>query len=563
MSHIKHTLKSTIITAIVAAISISAYAQIDTERAVREVDRPIREEVEKKLRVPPEKPPEIKVEEERKIPEGPKFFVKKIELVGMESFSPDEFSHIVEKYENKELSLGELYGLAREIEKEYLKRGIIAACFILPQDIKEGVVILQVVEAQMGVLKIKDHNFFDKDRIAYWWSIRPGEVLTYDKITRSLQLMNKNPDREVKATLYAGKKPRTTDVLLDVKTRFPIHPFFTFDREGILSSGRERCGFGVRHNNFLFVDDIALAGYTFGKHFHSYFAYHSIPITNFGTYLHHGYSYSESTPKKQFQEFDLRSHANNASFFLYQNLITKGEYIGELYFGTDLKDKTVTQRVGTTNRDKLTVLRLGSILIHRFPGCVTYITPQVSQGINLLGARRKSELSSRGAENTFFKFNLGIKHKRALPFDLNALLNFKCQLAGEKLTPQEEYGLGGIDSVRGYPPGDFLADNALQTNFELLVPAFFIPEEAKLPYAKRHLKEDITGLVFFDYGYGRRRGALKTEDSDVSMASFGTGIRIRLLDNALLRLEWGFPVGDRPISESADSRFHFAINFEI
>ena len=47
-------------------------------------------------------------------------------------------------------------------------------------------------------------------------------------MSKSIQLMNKNADRDVSATLHAGKKPGTTDVLLDVKTRFPIHFFGSF-----------------------------------------------------------------------------------------------------------------------------------------------------------------------------------------------------------------------------------------------------------------------------------------------------------------------------------------------
>ena len=38
---------------------------------------------------------------------------------------------------------------------------------IPPQDIKEAIVVLQVIEARMGQLEIEDHKYFDKDRIAY------------------------------------------------------------------------------------------------------------------------------------------------------------------------------------------------------------------------------------------------------------------------------------------------------------------------------------------------------------------------------------------------------------
>lgn len=547
----------------------SSYAQLPPEsavdRATREVDRPMREEAEEKLMRAPAKPAEIEEEKEKKEPEGPKFFVKEIKLVGTESVSPDEFKPLIEKYENTDTSLEGLNILSREIEREYLRKGIIAACFLPPQDIKGGVITLQVVEARMGELQVADHSFFDKDRIYYYWDIKPGEVLRYDKMSRSVQLMNKNPDRDVNATLHAGKKPGTTDVLLDVKTQFPIHGFFSFDREGSVSTGRERTGFGIRDNNFLMVDDTLLAGYSYGQHFGGVYAYHSIPITNFGTSLMYGYSDSWSNPKKEFAVYGIRSRSQNYSFYAYQDIYKGADYMGEVSIGMDANDKRTITDEGTLTRDRFRILRAKSTLLHRYPGCITYFEPQISQGLNIFGARSKNPLSSRngGADSTFTKLNLGIRHKRILPLNLQAGLNFKSQLAFEKLASQEELSLGGIDSVRGYPSQDYMADNGFITNFELLIPSFWIPDGVKIPYAPEPLKEEITGLVFVDYGYGERRAADKEQEKQhVNYLGIGTGLRIRLFNQALLRLEWGFPVGDKPLTEAANSRFHFSLNFE-
>ncbi|MGB2599189.1 MAG: ShlB/FhaC/HecB family hemolysin secretion/activation protein [Candidatus Omnitrophota bacterium] len=556
------------ITSSSALFLFAAFAQIpevDVDQATREIDRSVREEAEKKIERPPKKVPEIKEEEkeEEEEIEGPKFFVKTIKLEGVKSIALKELRPIVEKYENRKVTLGELKTLAKEIEREYLKRGIIAACFVPPQDVKDGVVVLRVVEAKMGALKVDEHKYFGKDRIAYYWHTKPGEVLRYDEMSRDLQRMNKNPDRDVNATLHAGAKPGTTDVLIEADTRFPVHPFFTFDTEGSRSTGKARTGFGVKHNNFLLCDDTLLVGYTFGKDFSGTYAYHSIPITNVGTSLFYGYSDSKAIPKKEFSQFDIRSRSQSVSFFLHQDIFKKDEYLGEFSLGLDAKDKTSTANTGTINRDRLRILRISTNLIHKFAGTVTYINPQFSQGLNLFGARRKSGFSSRSAENTFTKFNLGIRHRRALPLNLQVNLNLKYQFASERLTPLEQYSLGGLDSVRGYPSGDYLADNAVQTNVELLIPAFFIPEYLKLPKAERSLKDNITGVLFFDQGYGEKRGVLTTEKTRASLASVGAGLRMRLYNKAVLRLEWGFPVGDKPLTETANSRFHISLNVEF
>lgn len=86
-----HKRKFFIITFILGPFFIlhPAYSQMDVEKATRETDRLGREEIEEKLRKIPEKPAEVKPEEEAPVKkEEQKFFIKKINLVGCESFPP-------------------------------------------------------------------------------------------------------------------------------------------------------------------------------------------------------------------------------------------------------------------------------------------------------------------------------------------------------------------------------------------------------------------------------------------------------------------------------------------
>ena len=566
----KRILFITIISSLILGFpSSSVYSQADVESAVREVDRPIREEVEKKIRPEPEKPP-IEEEEKEEAPTGPAFFVSEITLEGVESFSPEEFDHITEEYEGREVSLSELNVLARKIEKEYLKKGVIAACFVPPQDVKEGRIKFRVVEAKMGDLRIEDHSFFDKAALQRYWTIEEGEVINYDKMSRILQIMNKNPDRRVRATLHAGTRPETTDVLLDARTHFPVHFMGSFDREGAVATGRERWSAGVRDNNFLFVDDILVGGYSWGKDFSAVYAFHRVPITYFGTSVMYGYSYSESEPKKEYTPFGIKSQSWNTSAFVYQDLFWGADYIGEVYTGLDVKDKRTALMTGVLNKDRLRIARLGGNLIFRAMGGVTYFQPEISQGLTIFGARRKKTSStdevptSREADCTFTKFNLGTTHRRPLWGGVQTALKLKGQLASEVLPPQEQFYMGGIDSVRGYPSGDYLADDAVFASAEILIPAFFVPEGWKVPYGERPLKEDITGVVFYDYGFGRRRGvaSTSTEHEEATFESVGLGVRLRLFNQVVVRCEWGFVLGDEPITEHADSRFHISVDIE-
>jgi hemolysin activation/secretion protein len=209
------------------------------------------------------------------------------------------------------------------------------------------------------------------------------------------------------------------------------------------------------------------------------------------------------------------------------------------------------------------MLRIGGRFMLKGERSRTRVEPEFSQGLNILGAR-SSDLTSRGASNVFSKVKLTVEHKIALVSDISLGMEATALYGFEKLTPQEELVLGGIDSVRGYPYGDYYADRGILANVELLVPPSFLPDDIKLPYAQNPLKKDVVGVLFFDYGFGYRRGGRDGEKTSDVMASVGTGLRIQLFNQAYLRLEWGVPLkfADDPISESATVRLHMTFNFE-
>ncbi|MFH0772625.1 MAG: ShlB/FhaC/HecB family hemolysin secretion/activation protein [Candidatus Omnitrophota bacterium] len=550
-----------------ALTAVSAYSEVNVEKATRQIDilnEP--QKIEEKLRTVPEKPLEPKIEKAPIITEKEekKFLTKKIILAGVESFPPEEFDRIVKKYENKEWILEGLNLLTDDIEREYLKKNIIAAAFVPPQDIKEGTVTIQIVEAKMGKLDIQDHKYFKKERLSYYWDIPPGEVMRFDKISRSIQMMNKNPDRKVKSALRAGEKQGTTDVALTAETHFPIHPSCSVDNEGTTASGKYKDGLGIRHNNFLGLDDMLIAGYFFGREFDGIYGYHNLPISPKGTSLVYGYVFSKANPKKDYETLGVHAKSQNFDISFHQDFYKKDKYIGEGFFGFTAKEKTITLNTGTYSRDRLRIISLGGNFIRQNLAGTTIFSPEFHQGIDCLGASSKGNpLASRGAKSVFSKLNIKIQYRKILPLSLRGNILFESQSASTKLTPQEEFSLGGLDSVRGYPSGDYLADNAAIFNGELLIPSFFIPQGLRFPCSKDSLKERVTLLTFLDYGWGKRKGASPTENPTANMASIGSGVRLKLSEQSILRLEWGFPFGDDSITEEGHSRFHFSLDFQI
>jgi hemolysin activation/secretion protein len=376
------------VTGLSLALTSTGFAQATTatqvERSTRQTDiinRPenIRKKFLKVPEAPPQPPPEAAkapVEKENK------FFVKNITLEGIESFPPEIFSPLLKPYENRDDTLTDLENLSRSIQREYLKRGIVAAVFVPEQKLEEGNVALKVLEAKMGEVIVQPHPYFNSRRLYNYWQLPTGSVLRVGKISKSIQLMNKNPDREVSVDLRAGKKPGTTDVLLTAQTHVPVHPIATFDNEGSPSTGRSRTAVGFRDNNLLGLDDSLLSEYVEGRDFSAFYAYHSVPVNMEGASFLYGYSSSESGPKETIEDPGIRSESNATSVSLHQDIFREDTYFGEVFTGFDANDKTVTLNAGTFNRDRLRIFNAGTNLIHRGVGNSTSFSGTVSQGIH-------------------------------------------------------------------------------------------------------------------------------------------------------------------------------------
>lgn len=533
---------------------------VQFDRATRETDRFGKKEARALAPGAPLEQPKIE-EAPAVVQEGEKmFFVKTITLVGTESFPPEEFNPIVDKYKEKDLSLSDLDRLCKAIERDYLKKGVIAVVFVPEQKVAEGAVSLQVVEAHMGKLVVNKHKYFDNRRLHWYWQIPKGEIIKYYKMSRSIQMMDRNPDREVTAALHAGDEPGTTDIYITAKTYFPVHVGFSYDNDGSPPTGNLRNTFTLRHNNAFNQDDMVLAGYTFGKDFKGSYTYHNFPLSFRGATVLYGYSSIISTPKKDFVPFDMRTQADKISFSLHQDIYVKDEYKGEIYAEFAAEDKWVyANSGGTINRDRLRPLDIGGTYLIKSLGATATISPQFTQGLRIMGASPFDDpLLTRHAPTLYTKGAVVINTRTALPFKLEQRLKLTAQVASEKLNPSEELSMGGLDSIRSYPNGDFLADSGFITNLEILAPALFIPKSWRFPYSQKTLREETTPVFFVDYGYGERRNEMKSH----SMLGVGAGIRMNFYNQGSIRLEWSYPLGDHPLTASRASQFSFSINLQ-
>ena len=111
------------------------------------------------------------------------------------------------------------------LEKAFREKGYQTVSVQVPdQDARHGVVMLQVVEAPVGRLRVRDSRYISLSRIKKDApSLAEGTVPDFNQVTRDIVALNQLPDRQVTPSLRAGVEPGTVDVDLTVKDKFPLH----------------------------------------------------------------------------------------------------------------------------------------------------------------------------------------------------------------------------------------------------------------------------------------------------------------------------------------------------
>lgn len=129
----------------------AAVAQPDLGPATRETDRAASDATTRKITNALRRPRAVSIsidtsDSPRAPDDGRAFFVKEIRFTGMRRFTSRDFTDITERYTNRELSSPDMNRLAKDIEMEYLRRGLVSVVFVPPQDIRDDTLMIQVME---------------------------------------------------------------------------------------------------------------------------------------------------------------------------------------------------------------------------------------------------------------------------------------------------------------------------------------------------------------------------------------------------------------------------------
>ncbi|MCX7927481.1 MAG: BamA/TamA family outer membrane protein [Candidatus Omnitrophica bacterium] len=547
-------------------LPVSTKAGSEASRFKKEIE-------EEKKRIEREKPmsPSIKVEERPVLKkEGVVFLLKEVIITGSTIFSKEDFYPNYEKYLGKEVTFSELEEIVEQIKALYRKKGYLTTDVYIPeQDVIEGRIELRVIEGKLGKITIEADRWFSSALIRKYIHLKENQLLNVFTLQQDLLRLNQNPDLEVTAVLSSGQQPQTTDITLKVKEQFPYHIGTSFDNHGTRLSGKYRRSFFARSTNLTGKFDSCAFNVMSSKDAKGYFVSYVFPTDSYGTRAGLDLTVFDSKVGKEYRYQDITSSTRIGTPHITKEIILTAETEGYFDVGMDIVSVKKKEQKETTINDQLRLLFFSLDLskIDRFgPGGQTSFSPRLTVSLeDILGASERGHASASrpSSAGSFLKYEQSLQRVQKTSAQTYLWLRSKAQWASRTLPSSEQFQLGGVYSVRGYPEGDYLADIGAYLNLEWLFFFPFIPDDIRLKGARMPLRNQLQPLIFCDIGAGKLKHTDEVEKSQKFLAAAGMGLRFQFNRNFFLRLDWAEHVGDRPSPSQGSSTFHFSLHFEL
>jgi len=382
------------------------------------------------------------------------------------------------------------------------------------------------------------------------FSLRKGAPFNYYVLRQNILNINEHPDLKVQAFIIPGEEFASTDVVLKVRDNFPFHLTVDFDNFGTRFIREQRYACILRHTNFLGFGDILSLEYRLSQA-QTYIARSLSYVFPLKSRLKVSFNLARSKVKlgRELREIDSRSKSRYYSLSAIYNLIYTNRLILNTSMGLDYKDVYNYLLSEKISEDRVRVLRAGLDLdlVDKFGRSILiwnsyFGIPKIMGGLDSVDKR-----SSRGGSGgKFIKSDITFLRLHKLPLSSYLLFKTQFQFSSYNLPSCEQYLVGGISNMRGYPPAQIVGDRGGVWSAELYLPVYLMPKQWKVPFFNISWYETTKLVIFYDWGWAKLKNPLTTEEKKETVRSAGFGLHFNLPEELFLRLEFGYPLDKTP-----------------
>lgn len=468
--------------------------------------------------MPPLTPPR---QPEFQVPPRFRVFVRRVNVVNSTVFSQEELAKVTAPYVDRYLTAEDLEALRVELTRLYVDRGFVNSGALLPdQAVVDGVVTYQVVEGRAS-LEISGNRWF---RTGYLRRrVQPGSPLNVDDLQRQIQMLLEDPRiRRLAADLKPGLGPGESVLELRVEDHQPFRLQFEINNYLPPAVGAEQGIVTVEDVNLLGWGDVLTLRYGRSDGLDPLLDFrYAVPVTAHDTTV--SFQYRRNTlavVEQPFSDLDIESKSEIFTLGLRQPVYRSPRALATLdLVGERLELKTTLLGIpfdllpgSQDGKSVIAALRTAQEFIYRTQTQAIALRSRFSVGIDALGATVNSNPDV--PDGRFFAWLGQAQWASRLPIlDSQVIVRTDVQLTPEPLLLQEQVGIGGRYTVRGYRELTIVRDNA-----------FLWSVEARVPLVRNVLLADYLELAPF-YDYGRGWNSRTKTPGPLDISSVGMGLR--------------------------------------
>jgi hemolysin activation/secretion protein len=153
----------------------------------------------------------------------------------------------------------------------------------------------------------------------------------------------------------------------------------------------------------------------------------------------------------------------------------------------------------------------------------------------------------------YFYLRGNIQHTENLPNNWQLFGKLSGQITQDPLVSNEQFAIGGAETVRAYLESSVLGDTGINGTFEL--------RNASLAKWLKQPPGAAYFLVFYDAGIVSILNPLPSQTSSFDISSWGAGLRIRSVYGFDVAVDWANALQDYAAIKQGDQRVHFSARY--
>lgn len=496
----------------------------------------LRQQIERD-RIPP-LPPKIAPEKLTPTPEpmqpdtGMVVTVRQFRFVGNTLLGAGQLSPAVAGYLNRPLSFAQLEEAAAAVAQAYRDAGRLARVFLPKQDVTEGVLTLQIVEAVFSEVSL---DGAEPLRLKLTQVLRifsaqqaTGKPVDTNALDRALLLADDLPGVAVAGTLIEGQKDGETGLRLKLTDEALVSGDASIDNTGSRSTGPGRFSANLYLNSPLGLGDQLVANLTHTEGSDYVRAGLTVPVGGNGWRV--GVNAGSLRYKIVAPEFSaLNSQGSSDSLGLEASYPLIRSRSRNLYANLNYDYKSFHNESGGAVQSDYASRNLslglsGNAFDDLGGGGANSASLALVAGNIALGSLDVGETPQR--EGGFRKLRYALSRQQTLSRELSLYATLSGQQADSTLDSSEKLSLGGASGVRAYPSGEGSGSSGHLLALEL----------------QQRLSRGFSVLGFYD------RGHVSNSDGSpsYSLQGVGLGLNWQTPVGATVKATWAQRLGDNP-----------------